>query len=62
MRTEEKRVIEVDNYEYRVIVEALSHRRNEFIEDRLPTEDVSDVLLKVIDSPVKKKKDKDYER
>lgn len=58
----EKRVIEVDNYEYRVIVEALAHRRNDFIEEELPTDDVNDVLLKVIDSPMKKKKDKDYER
>ena len=54
-----KRVIEVSDYEHRVMMEALNDRRNDFISENKPTEDVSDLLLKVIDAPMKKKKDRD---
>lgn len=54
-----KRVIEVSDYEHRVMMEALNDRRNDFISENKPTEDVSDLLLKVIDSPTKRKKDRD---
>ena len=52
----ERRVIEVDDYQHRVMMEALADRRNDFIAENKPTEDVSDLLLKVIDAPTKKKK------
>ena len=51
-----KRVIEVDDFDHRVIVEALADRRNDFISEKKPTYDVSSVLLKVIDAPSKKGK------
>ena len=54
-----KRVIEVSDYEHRVMMEALNDRRNDFISENKPTEDVSDLLLKVIDAPTKIKKDRD---
>lgn len=54
-----KRVIEVSDYEHRVMMEALNDRRNDFISESKPTEDVSDLLLKVIDAPTKRKKDRD---
>ena len=54
-----KRVIEVSDYEHRVMMEALNDRRNDFISENTPTEDVSDLLLKVIDAPTKRKKDRD---
>ena len=49
----ERRVIEVDDYQHRVMMEALADRRNDFIAENKPTEDVSDLLLKVIDAPTK---------
>lgn len=52
----ENRVIEVDPFEHRVMMEALADRRNDFLAEKKPTEDVSDLLLKVIDAPVKKKR------
>lgn len=55
---EVKRVIEVSDYEHRVMMEALNDRRNDFISENKPSEDVSDLLLKVIDAPSKKKRDK----
>lgn len=52
------RVIEVSEYEQRVMIEALADRRNDFIECNKPTEDVNEVLIKVIDAPIKKRKEK----
>lgn len=57
----ERSVIVVDDYEHRVMMEALADRRNDFIAARKPTEDVSDLLLKVIDAPKKKNKMRDRE-
>ena len=54
---EVKRVIEVSDYEHRVMMEALNDRRNDFISENKPSEDVSDLLLKVIDAPSKRKRD-----
>ena len=34
-----KRVIEVSDYEHRVMMEALNDRRNDFISENKPTED-----------------------
>ena len=57
--SEGKRVIEVSDFEQRVMIEALADRRNDFIEENKPTEDLSELLLKVIDAPMKKRKDRD---
>lgn len=54
----EHRVIEVDDFQHRVMMEALADRRNDFIAENKPTEDVSDLLLKVIDAPTKRNKKK----
>ena len=56
-----KRIIEVDDFEHRVMMEALANRRNHLIEEKKPTGDISDVLLKVIDAPYKKKKARERE-
>ena len=56
-----RRVIEVDDFQHRVMMEALVDRRNDFIAANKPTEDVSDLLLKVIDAPTKKSKKRDRE-
>ena len=57
----ERRVIEVDDFQHRVMMEALADRRNDFIAANKPTEDVNKVLLKVIDAPTKKSKKRDRE-
>jgi hypothetical protein len=54
-------VIEVDDFQHRVMMEALADRRNDFIAENKPTEDVNEVLLKVIDAPTKKSKKRDRE-
>ena len=53
---EETTILELNDYEKRVLIEALNDRRNGLIEsDRCPY-DVSDLLLRVIDAPTRKKK------
>ena len=48
--------IEVDDFEHRFIIQALSEKRNELISEGKSTEDINDLLLKVIDAKQKKKK------
>ena len=55
---EDKRIISVDGYEHRIMVASLNNFRNNLLADRKPTEDVDDLLLKVIDAPTKKEKRK----
>ncbi len=56
--SEEKRVITVDDYEHRLMVNGLADFRNDLIREDKPTEDVDELLLKVIDAPTKKEKKK----
>ena len=50
----ERRVIEVDDFQHRVMMEALADRRNDFIAANKPTEHF-------IDAPTKKSKKRDRE-
>ena len=45
----EKRIIEVDDFEHRVMMKALADQRSDCLEEDKPTDDLSKVLLKVID-------------
>ena len=56
-----KYAIEVDDFEHRMLVQALSEKRNELIAEGKSTEDINTLLLKAIDAkPVKKKKRSTY--
>ena len=55
---EEKRVLEVDAYERRLIIDSLNDKRNALIEKGADTDHVDDVLLDVIDAPTRKQKRK----
>lgn len=53
--------IEVDVFQQRVLVQALSEKRNELISEGKSTEDINALLLKAIDAkPIKKKKQSTY--
>ena len=54
----EKVVVELDDFEQRLMVSGLADFRNDLIRDEKPTEDVDDLILKVIDAPTKKEKRK----
>ncbi len=55
----ENRVIEVTEYEQRVMLGVLSEKRNDFIAESRPTEDVNNLILKVMDAPAKKHRKRD---
>lgn len=55
---DEKVVVTLDSFEQRLMVNGLADWRNDLIRDDKPTEDVDDLLLKVIDAPSKKDKKK----
>ena len=56
--SEEKVVVTLDSFEQRLMVSGLADWRNDLIRQEKPTEDVDDLLLKVIDAPTKKGKKK----
>lgn len=61
MDKEEKRVLTLDEYEHGVVVNALNEMRKDLIDEERPTDFVDEILLEVIDAPVKKKRFRSYE-
>ncbi len=54
--TEEKCVVTLDSQEQRLMVKGLTGFRNDVIREGKPTEDVDDLILKIIDAPPKRKR------
>ncbi len=50
----EKIVVTLDGFEQRLLVSGLNDFRNDLLKDDKPTEDVDDLILKVIDAPKEK--------
>ena len=55
---EEKKVITLDDFEQRLMVSGLMDFRNDLLKEEKPTEDINDLILKVVDAPTKKEKKK----
>ena len=55
---DEKKVITLDDFEQRLMVRGLMDFRNDLLKEEKPTEDINDLILKVIDAPTKKEKRK----
>ena len=53
---EEKKVLTLDEFEQRLMVSGLMDFRHGLLKDDKPTEDINDLILKVIDAPTKKEK------
>ena len=58
MSADEKVVVTLDDFEQRLLVSGLADFRNDLIREEKPTEDVDDLILKVIDAPTQKEKRK----
>ena len=58
MSMEEKRVIEVDDYQHGLIINSLNDKRNELVEQGRDTEFVDETLIEVMDAPTKKQRKK----
>lgn len=56
---DERRVVMLDDFEQRLMVNGLTDFRNDLLREEKPTEDVDDLILKVIDAPTKKEKRKE---
>ena len=54
-------MIEVDDFDHRLLVNSIMEFRNKVIQEGVPTEDVDDLLLRIIDAPVKKPKRRSHE-
>ena len=39
------------DFEHQLLINALVHFRNELLETKKPTEDINDLLVKIIDAP-----------
>ena len=53
---EEKKVLTLDEFEQRLMVSGLMDFRNDLLKYDKPTEEINDLILKVIDAPTKKEK------
>lgn len=51
---EKRKYFYLDDFEHRLLVGCLVAARNEFLNDGKPTEDVNNLILKIIDAPSKK--------
>ena len=52
----EKRVLTVDDFEHNLMLNDINEYRNMLLEQELPTDDVDDLLLKVLDAPLQKRR------
>ena len=53
---EEKRVITVDDFEHNLMINGINEFRNMLIEKDMPIEDVDNLLRKLIDAPLLRKR------
>lgn len=60
---DEKRLLTIDKYDYKLLMNILCDKRNEMIKANKSTDMIDELLIKIIDSPIKKifKKDKSNE-
>ena len=52
----EKRVLTVDDFEHNLMLNGINEYRNMLLEQELPTDDVDNLLLKVLDAPLQKRR------
>ena len=64
MHMEDKRVIEVDEYQQRLIIGSLNDTRNDLVAQGRDTDFVDETLIDVLDAPTRKeqKRHKEIER
>jgi len=55
MTMEKKYILKIDDFEHRVLVNALNSMRNQIIQKGQYNDDLDRLILKVIDAPVKKR-------
>lgn len=53
---EEKRVVTLDRFEHDLLINGFNEFRNQLLEDDQPTEDVDELLIKLLDAPTQREK------
>lgn len=53
---EEKRILKLDRYDYKILINALNKFRTKLINENVECGIVDDLLIRVIDAPVEKRK------
>ena len=61
MQMEDKRVIEVDEYQQRLIIGSLNETRNDLVSQGRDTDFVDETLLDVMDAPTRKERKRNKE-
>lgn len=51
---EEKRTVELTDFEHRLLVSALAEFRNILIRGKRSTRDINDIIMKVVEAPKKR--------
>lgn len=55
---DEKVVVTMEDFEQRLAVKGLMEFRTDLLEEDMPTEDLDELILKIIDAPTRKEKRK----
>ena len=58
MSADENVVVTLDDFEQRLMVNGLTDFRNDLLREDKPTEDINELILKVIAAPTRKEKKK----
>ena len=58
MSADEKVVVTLDDFEQRLMVNGLTDFRNDLLREDKSTEDINELIMKVIDAPTRKEKKK----
>lgn len=60
----EKHIVTLDEFQHNLLINGLNAFRNDLLQERKPTEDVDDLLHKLIQAPTRKEKRRDsgYDR
>jgi hypothetical protein len=62
MDMEYKRIIEVDEYQQRLIIGSLNDKRNDLVAQGRDTDFVDETLLEIIDAPTRKQRKKNQKK
>ena len=55
----EKRVVTLDEFQHNLLINGMNEFRNNLLNAKQPTEDVDDLLLKLLDAPTRREKKRD---
>lgn len=55
----EKHIVTLDEFQHNLLINGLNEFRNDLLNAKQPTEDVDELLLKLLDAPTRREKKRD---